>query len=660
MNTALFPVSIVRRILSSCSTFLSRMLIFISLISTLPAIAFAQISTQHTTVATGAINDSPTCAAGTTIIRNFIVGTGGTIQDVDFGILAAHENRNDLRISVTSPSGTTAILIRNDPERLSANNINTLFDDQASLSVDLYFGDDPLTLGTEPVPYFNAFIPSPDPLSVFNGENATGFWRMEICDEFTSNAGTFMRADLYIRRGYADLSLSKTVSNPAPASGSQISYTLTVSNAAGPSIQANNVRVRDILPVGIAFVSAAGTGTYDPATGIWNAGSIPANSSRSITIFATVTAAAGTTITNQAEIISSTEQDIDSTPNNASVNEDDDAQVSLTVGTSAGIPPDINQICTSAGVLTSRLDWDNYVWANGAFAEMFAVTGIGSVNFSVTSDTSFNTPLQLNAVNTGGMGAFQQSLHQNMDTPDRGHLTVTTVTLPTAVPGVQFTVFDLDTVPGNTQDRLIITGSYQGNNVAPILTNGNANSVSGNIATGTSPSASFSADGNVIVTFDQPVDSIIITYNGRATFSSGGTIPESISIYDFVFCLPVIRMAVTKINEVISDPVNLTSNPKAIPDARVRYCLTISNGGTGTADNVNINDPLPPATSYVANSLRSGLDCISTITVEDDDPFDGTETDGITAAAVGNNIIGHKDNLGPSESFALSFEVVVN
>jgi hypothetical protein len=70
-----------------------------------------------------------------------------------------------------------------------------------------------------------------------------------------------------------------------------------------------------------------------------------------------------------------------------------------------------------------------------------------------------------------------------------------------------------------------------------------------------------------------------------------------------IMLLPNIVML--KSAQTIWDPVNLGTNPKNIPGARVRYTIQITNFGQGTADggSVVISDPIPAYTSlYVAGS----------------------------------------------------------
>ena len=70
---------------------------------------------------------------------------------------------------------------------------------------------------------------------------------------------------------YTDLSLQKSVDDYTPELGQEVTWTLTVSNE-GPS-WAENVRVDDMLPEGMEFVSSHATvGGIDISSGIWSLG----------------------------------------------------------------------------------------------------------------------------------------------------------------------------------------------------------------------------------------------------------------------------------------------------------------------------------------------------------------------------------------------------
>ncbi|MDP3905663.1 hypothetical protein [Novosphingobium sp.] len=75
-------------------------------------------------------------------------------------------------------------------------------------------------------------------------------------------------------------------------------------------------------------------------------------------------------------------------------------------------------------------------------------------------------------------------------------------------------------------------------------------------------------------------------------------------------------LTITKNSRLISDPVNLTTNPKAIPGATIEYCIVVANAsGSQTATDVAISDPLPSTVSYASgygiflNGTVTGGDC---------------------------------------------------
>lgn len=60
-------------------------------------------------------------------------------------------------------------------------------------------------------------------------------------------------------------------------------------------------------------------------------------------------------------------------------------------------------------------------------------------------------------------------------------------------------------------------------------------------------------------------------------------------------------VTVAKASRVVSDPVNLTNNPKAIPGATVEYCITVANAANAaTATDVDVTDDLPDDVTYNA------------------------------------------------------------
>lgn len=126
-----------------------------------------------------------------------------------------------------------------------------------------------------------------------------------------------------------NLSLTKSVNNISPLAGSNVVFTVRVSNA-GPS-NATGVQVRDLLPSGYTYVSSTvSNGTYANGTGLWNIGTIANGASAVLTVTASVNATGN--YTNVAEVISANETDVNSTPNNNVLAEDDQDEITISRG----------------------------------------------------------------------------------------------------------------------------------------------------------------------------------------------------------------------------------------------------------------------------------------------------------------------------------------
>ncbi len=109
-----------------------------------------------------------------------------------------------------------------------------------------------------------------------------------------------------------------------PYAETHVDFTITVSNN-GPS-DATGVVVEDLLPNGYNFVNVSvSTGTYDDGSGMWNIGTITNGASETMIIRAFVNPVGNWL--NVAEVIAANELDIDSTPNNGDIFEDDMDQI---------------------------------------------------------------------------------------------------------------------------------------------------------------------------------------------------------------------------------------------------------------------------------------------------------------------------------------------
>ncbi len=549
--------------------------------------ALAQAVSTYVVTNDGAINSGTTCTAP--LVRNFTVSDNFTVADVDLGVYAEHSWRGDIQITLQAPNGTRVQLVNGDPNATSGDNFNVRLDDSASQLVNT---DSPTGNHSTaaPPPFANQFRPNAA-LSAFVGIAANGTWRLEICDLFpTADNGNFRHAELYLTArpaNFADLSLAKQLVGSPPLSGGTASWRLTVTNASTSPLSASSIIVRDTLPGGFVFGSASGTGSFNPATGQWAVGTLAPGQSAAITLTGTVTAAAGATLVNTAEIIASSAPDLDSTPNNGNTAEDDYAAATLIVqsGRAPGLAPVLS---CPAGF--SGFDWDGIGWAAGSTDNTYAFAGFGNIRFQLTNDGAYlsnaafggQSPTVFNGL-TGGLTPGQNSLTLLADQANLAGDVEVTITLPRAFTGVQFSIFDVDFFANQFADRVEVVGSNGGNLVTPTLTNGNVNFVNGNVAFGDGLSADPEPLGNIVVTFTQPVDRIVVRYGNHAAAPADPG-QQAIAIHDLIVCNPFTSLSITKASTVISDPVNLTNNPKAIPGALVEYLIAIANTGSVATD----------------------------------------------------------------------------
>jgi len=125
----------------------------------------------------------------------------------------------------------------------------------------------------------------------------------------------------------ADIAITKTVNNPNPAVGANVTFTVSAHNL-GPNAT-TALQVTDNLPSGVTLVSAAPSqGTYTAGTGIWDVGVLASGATATMLLVVNVT---GTTpATNTATRTSSSPVD----PNPAN----DTASSTVTGSTIPGLP----------------------------------------------------------------------------------------------------------------------------------------------------------------------------------------------------------------------------------------------------------------------------------------------------------------------------------
>lgn len=123
---------------------------------------------------------------------------------------------------------------------------------------------------------------------------------------------------------------------------------------------------------------------------------------------------------------------------------------------------------------------------------------------------------------------------------------------------------------------------------------------------------------------------------------------QAITIYNFTFCSPEANVTLAKTSRIISDGVSGT-NPKALPEAIVNYCILATNSGSGTVTNFIVPDDIPSTLQYIPGSIMSGPGCNSAKAIEDDDALGADESDPIGASISGNTITVNATTLSPNQ-----------
>lgn len=73
-------------------------------------------------------------------------------------------------------------------------------------------------------------------------------------------------------------------------------------------------------------------------------------------------------------------------------------------------------------------------------------------------------------------------------------------------------------------------------------------------------------------------------WTARVTSNEGVEGVADLGVGTFTVTIPLPALQITKISDIISDPVNNTTNPKRIPGSIVRYTITVTNTGPGAVD----------------------------------------------------------------------------
>ncbi|WP_435355906.1 gliding motility-associated C-terminal domain-containing protein [Emticicia sp. SJ17W-69] len=195
----------------------------------------------------------------------------------------------------------------------------------------------------------------------------------------------FDKTPISILAGFADISLTQSVNATSISEGNNATFTLTLSNEGQTNV--SGVIVTDTLPLGITLVSvnpSVGTTSVNGNTLTWDVGAIHSSTSL-ITLTFVVKVNDSGIFYNSAEITAMNELDIDSTPKNNKLNEDDISMSCISVPYKY-CSKDLIEIKAEAPAGYTNYQWfKDGVLIEGATGQIYTIVNEGSYTF--TADT---------------------------------------------------------------------------------------------------------------------------------------------------------------------------------------------------------------------------------------------------------------------------------
>jgi uncharacterized repeat protein (TIGR01451 family) len=409
----------------------------------------------------------------------------------------------------------------------------------------------------------------------------------------------------------SDLEMAKSVSDPRPNVGDNVTFTVTLRNN-GPST-ATGVTVTDVLPTGLTFVSdTPSLGTYNPATGIWSVGTVPVGV-ETLQIVATVVSPGAETNTATA---SGDQSDPDPGNNSASSTvtpQQADLALTKTVNdltpnvgdtitfmvTLANLGPDTATGVTVTEPLPSGLTFVSATPSLGTYNSATGVWTVGTVTTSVAQtltitalvispspetntatishsdqfdpDTSNNSA---SATETPRLADLALRKTVNDPTPNVGDTVAFTITLSNLGPDPATNVTVGDALPSGLTLLSATPSAGTYNSTTGLWT-------VGTVATSVAPTLTLTAR---VVSPAPETNTARITHSDQfdpdsSNNSAGATVtPQQADL------------ALTK----------TVSNPNPNVGDTITYTVTLTNNGPARATNVTVSDMLPAGLTLVS------------------------------------------------------------
>ena len=467
---------------------------------------------------------------------------------------------------------------------------------------------------------------------------------------------------------YADLDVEKIVDIAAPNVGDKVVFTITVTNLGKD--KATNVKIEDLLPAGLTFLSADSL-AYNEGTGVWNVGEVDVGVSNSKELKIRATVAASGTFTNEAEV-STTDKpvqfDPDPTNNKDSATVvtreadllvtktvDDptpnvDDLITFTVDVTNNGPDIANNVEITDYFPTSGLTFVSATPSQGSYDDSTGIWSIGTIDNSVPTnkqtltikayvDAPANNTVPQPHTNIAKVTKVDEhdpdplnNIGEATETPKYADLLVEKIST-NSQPNVGDTFFYTVTLSNlglDTATNVEVTEFFP-NNISVLSV------VPTNTHTQSRWNLNQAGDGGVwSVPAIAPGMSEALMIQAQATSASVAYNTVLITHSDVWDPYKPNNIAQTPTDPQQADVVvtKTVDTPRPEVNAHVAFTITVENLGPTAAQNVEVTDLLPPGLEYVSASSSSfNFDPNTQIGTWDVGTLDPTNTKTLTITA---------------------------
>lgn len=252
-------------------------------------------------------------------------------------------------------------------------------------------------------------------------------------------------------------------------------------------------------------------------------------------------------------------------------------------------------------------------------------------SFMVTNSTNAALDVSLAATNRsggtaahGGTDNFDVSnIKIYADTNNDGAYTAGTDTLITY----------LDQMAADASTRVFV--------VVDVPLGRSTNDVAGVRLTGTASEATAAGSLGATVTQTAGANTSGVDTVFADTSANGNTARDGISFAEDDYTILAASITATKVSRIVSDPLNGTTNPKAIPGAVIEYCISAANAtGSATASSVAISDTLPLTVTYDATFGVKVNGTVTAGTCNADGAVAGSQAAGVVSGTIPSIVAG--------------------